>query len=52
MKKCWHSEAEMEEMWLKHNSIWGQSQAATRFLLFVETTSSVAAECGRLKLKK
>lgn len=28
--KRWHSAA--EEMWLKHNSIWGQSQAEPRFL--------------------
>lgn len=31
----WHSAAETEEMWLKHNSIWGRRQAETSFILYL-----------------
>lgn len=30
-EKCWHSDTETEEMWPKHNSVLGRSQAEPRF---------------------
>lgn len=46
-RRCWHSAAETEEVWSKHNSSWGQrkEEPSSFFLLplLVKTTTRVAA---------